>query len=100
MEPPDYNPLCLVVQRPGELVPIDEINAIVRCGMDEVIREGAEGERLQAYLDTRDFHSPWYPICGRLCKKLGFTFGNQDSPIRLHRRGTPEALSYRSPTEV
>ena len=61
LDPPQYSILVLLVQRSGELVPLDQIDVVVRSGIDDAIRGGAEGERLEKYRILQDFERAWHP---------------------------------------
>jgi hypothetical protein len=98
LDPPQYNLLVLLIQRPRELlVPIDQINAVVWAGADDAIRDGAEAERLEYYQALQDFEKAWYLVYGSLCRKLGFTVGDKGCPLYSDRPVT--GLGYRFPMD-
>jgi hypothetical protein len=97
LDPPQYNMLVLLIQRPRDLAPLDQINVVVRSGADDGIRDGAEGERLEYYQTLQDFERAWYPVYGALCRKLGFTLGDKGCPLYSDRPVT--GLGYRTPTD-
>jgi hypothetical protein len=96
LDPPQYNLLVLLIQRLGELVPLDQIDVVLRSGIDDAIRDGAEGERLEEYRILKDFEKAWMLVYGGLCSKLGFSVG--DGPLYSDRPVT--GLGYRSPIDV
>lgn len=89
--------LVLLIQRPRELVPLDQIDVLVRTGADGAIRDGAEGERLRKYRILQEFEKGWYLVYSSLCRKLGFTVGDKGCPIYSDRPVT--GLGYRSPMD-
>lgn len=85
--------LVLLIQRPRELVPLDQINVVVRAGADDAIGYGAEGERLEYYQTLQDFEKAWLLVYGSRCRKLGFTVGDKGCPLYSDR--PVSGLGYR-----
>jgi hypothetical protein len=70
LNPPQCN--ILLVQRLGEFVPLDQIDVAVRSGIDDAIRDGSEGERLEEYRSLEDFREGVVARLPSPCSKLGF----------------------------
>ena len=64
--------LVLLIQRPWELVPLDQIDVVVRSGIDDAIRDGSKGERLEEYRRLEDFREGVVARLPSPCSKLGF----------------------------